>query len=72
MRLERQVNIAADGVQQVNLQKKQVKKRTKKASGTTGRARRKTAIKSKPKQLAAKSPEESIRMELGLESLLVE
>lgn len=63
-----QVNIAADGGQQVNVQKKQSKKRAKKAAGTTGK--RKAAAKSKLKQLGAKSAEESIRIETASESPL--
>ena len=53
-----QVNIASDGGQQVNVQKN--KRRAK-----TGRAKTsgKRGSKSKPKELAAKSAEESIRME---------
>jgi hypothetical protein len=67
-----QVNIAADGGQQVNLQKKgRSKKQTKKAAGTTDRSRRKASIKAKPKQLGAKSPEESIRMEPASEAIPV-
>ena len=52
-----QVNIAADGGQQVNVQKG--KRRAKTGRGKTGS---KKAIKTKPKQLAAKLPEESISM----------
>jgi hypothetical protein len=62
-----QVNIAADGGQQVNVQKRG-KKRTKKGADATSRRKRKTATKSEPKQLAAKSPEESIRIETSIES----
>ncbi len=51
-----QVNIASDGGQQVNVQKRQAKKKS--CSKTSGKRTGKT----KPKQLAAKSPEESIRM----------
>ena len=50
-----QVNIAADGWQQVNVQKSRRRGKAK-MSG-------KRASKSRPKQLAAKSAEESIRME---------
>jgi hypothetical protein len=49
-----QVNIASDGGQQVNFQKR----RAKSGSGKSGRR----ASNSKPKQLAAKSAEESIAM----------
>lgn len=66
---EGQVNFAADGGQQVNLQKKgRGKKRTKKADVTTGRLKRKRA--NKPKQLDAKSTEESIQMEPASECVL--
>jgi hypothetical protein len=57
-----QVNIASDGGQQVNVQKsKQSKGRAKKRSGSKTNGKR--ASKAKPKQLAAKSAKESIRME---------
>jgi hypothetical protein len=58
-----QVNIAAEGGQQVNVQEnKRNRKRGEKAAGSTGRRERKVATKSKPKQLGSKSSEESIRM----------
>ena len=64
-----QVNIAAEGGQQINLQKKkQSKKAAKKVPRTTSKHKRKTATKPKPKQLSAGSPEESIRMESASES----
>ncbi len=60
-----QVNIAADGGQQVNVQKnKQRKKPARKESNSVNRRKHsKRATKPEPKQLAPKSPEESIRIE---------
>jgi hypothetical protein len=68
---EGQVNFAANGGQQVNLQNKQSKKRRKKVAGTAGRLNRKTVTKTPPKQLGKESPEESIRMESASESVQV-
>ena len=62
-----QVNIASDGGQQVNVQKS--KRRAKKES--CSKAKGKRAIKTKPKQLAAKSAEESITMKPIEESVPV-
>jgi hypothetical protein len=57
-----QINIASEGGQQVNVQKsKQSKGRAKKKPGSKTSGKR--ASKAKPKQLASKSVEESIRME---------
>ena len=56
-----QINIASEGGQQVNVQKS--KRRAKTGGGKTSG---KKASKSKPKQLASKSAEESIRMNLSL------
>ena len=56
-----QVNIAADGGQQVNLQKQgRSKKRGKKASANPNKLKREKASKSKPKQLGQRSPKDSI------------
>jgi hypothetical protein len=56
-----QINIAADGGQQVNLQKKKPYKKRKEASGRASKGKRssKRATRSKPKQLSSKSTEES-------------
>jgi hypothetical protein len=64
---EGQVNIAADGGQQVNLQKGRSKARAKKASATTSKLNPKPATKAAPKQLAPESAEESIKMESASE-----
>jgi hypothetical protein len=61
-----QVNIAADGGQQVNVQKSKESKRgpkKRRVTNSRGRARSKAATESEPKQIAAKSTEESTRME---------
>ena len=65
-----QVNIAADGGQQVNLQKKK-QSRKRKATTRTNKSEqsRKRATKPEPKQLGQKSPEESIRMDLASETV---
>lgn len=65
-----QVNIAADGGQQVNVQK-QSKKR--KESGGTSKSKQsnKRTTKAKPKQLGEKSQEESIRIKPSSESIPV-
>lgn len=55
-----QVNIAADGRQQVNVQKS--KRRAKARNSGRAKTGGKRASKSKPKQLAPKSAEESIKM----------
>jgi len=65
---EGQVNIASEVGQQVNVQKsKQAKKKTGR-----GKTSGKRAGKMKPKQLATKSPEESIKMEAASDAVLIE
>jgi hypothetical protein len=64
-----QVNIAADGGQQVNLQEQ---KQNKKRKATTKTKQSKRTSKSEPKQLVAESPGESIRIETVPESIPVE
>lgn len=67
------VNIASDGGQQVNVQKsKQSEGRAKEVIGNTERCKPsgKGASKTKPKQLAAKSVEESIRMKSASDVVL--
>jgi hypothetical protein len=64
-----QVNIASDGGQQVNVQKS--KRRAKADNAGSGKTSGKRGGKTKPKQLAAKSAEESIRMKAASESVQV-
>ena len=64
-----QVNIAADGGQQVNVQKS--KRRAKPQNVGRAKTGGKRASKSKPKQLAAKSAEESIRTKSTSKSVQV-
>ena len=64
-----QVNIASDGGQQVNVQKS--KRRAKTGKVLQYKAKGKRASKTKPKQLAAKSAEESIRIKPIAESVPV-
>lgn len=63
-----QVNIAADGGQQVNVQRSKRRAKTGKAGrGKTSGGR---ASKTKPKQLAAKSAGESIRIEATSDAIV--
>ena len=64
----KQVNIAADGGQQVNLQK-QSKKRKETGSASKSKRSSKRTTKAKPKQLDPKSPGESVRMKPTSESV---
>ena len=64
-----QVNIASDGCQQVNVQKS--KRRAKTRNASSAKTGGKRGGKAKPKQLAAKSAEESMRMEPVSESVPV-
>jgi hypothetical protein len=66
-----QVNIAADGGQQVNVQK-QGKRQAKREPPATSSNRRKRATRPKPNQIGVKSPQESIKISPALESLPVE
>jgi hypothetical protein len=65
-----QVNIASDGGQQVNVQKS--KRRAKTSNGGRGKESGKRANKTKPKQLASKSAEESIRMKSASDAVLLQ
>ena len=68
----KQVNIAADGGQQVNLQKQgRSKKREKRVPTNASRLKRKTGIKSTSNQIAPKSPEECRRIEAASASVQV-
>jgi hypothetical protein len=62
-----QVNIAADGGQQVNVQKKERSKRRRASAGTSLRKRSNRTARTKPKQLGAKPQEVSIRTKPGSE-----
>jgi hypothetical protein len=65
-----QINIASDGGQQVNVQKS--KRRAKTSNGGRGKTNGKRASKTKTKQLASKSAEESIRLKPTSETVPVE
>jgi hypothetical protein len=65
-----QVNIASDGGQQVNVQRsKQGKRRAKK--GSCDKMKSKRTSKTKPKLIAVKPPEESIRMKSASDAVRV-
>jgi len=64
-----QVNIAADGGQQVNVQSK---KRAKTGNDGRGKTGSKRVSKTKPNQLASKSAEESITMESASDAVLLQ
>lgn len=67
-----QVNIAADGGQQVNLQKKKQSKKRKASTRSSKSKQSKRASKSKPKQLSPKLSEESIGIKPASESVQID